>query len=314
MTIKKKLISIAIPCYNEEDNIPELYKRLSEIFTLVESYDFEVVFIDNDSSDKTVQILKDIASKDPRIKIIINTRNFGQICSPYWGLMQTTGDASILMVSDLQEPPEMIPLFIEEWEKGWKVVMAVKPTSKTNGLLHILRRTYYRLLNAISSVRLVSDTTGFGLYDRQIISHLKKIDDPYPYLRGLICELGYPIKQLSFNQPQRIRGISKNNFYLLFDYAMLGIISHSLVPIRLATIFGFVTAIASVVIAIYYTVMKLIYWYTFPIGMAPLVVGFFFFNGLLFIFIGLLGEYVGSIHTYVKNRPIVIEKERINFD
>ena len=228
-------------------------------------------------------------------------------------LLQTSGEATILMVSDLQEPPELIPKFIEEWEKGWCVVMAVKPASKTNLVMHLMRKFYYRMLDRISNVKLVSDTTGFGLYDRRVVSHLKKIADPYPYLRGLVCELGYPIKTLPFDQPRRLGGLSKNNFYSLFDYAMLGIISHSLVPMRIATIIGFLVAGLSVVIAVYYAVMKLLNWNTFPIGMAPLVVGFFLISGLLFVFIGLLGEYIGSIQTYVKNRPIVVEKERINF-
>lgn len=307
------MISIITPCFNEEANVNELYKRISLVIDSLSQYDFEVIFIDNASTDKTVDLLKEIAKKDFRIKIIINTRNFGQICSPYWGLLQTNGEASILMVSDLQEPPEMIPQFLEEWEKGWRVVLAVKPASKTNVAMHLIRRIYYRVLDKISNVRLVSDSTGFGLYDRRVVGHLKQIADPYPYLRGLVCELGYPIKTIPFNQPRRSRGLSKNNIYSLFDYAMLGIVSHSLVPMRIATIIGFLVAGFSAIIAIYYALMKLLYWDTFPIGVAPLVVGFFMMSGLLFIFIGLLGEYIGSIQTYVKNRPIVVEKERINF-
>lgn len=309
----KKLISIITPCFNEEANVGELYRRISLVLDSLIQYDFEIIFIDNSSTDKTVDILKDLLKNDARIKIIVNTRNFGQICSPYWGLLQTSGEASILMVSDLQEPPEMIPKFLREWERGWRVVMAVKPMSKTNFATHFIRRMYYRILNSISDINLVSDTTGFGLYDSKVVNHLRKISDPYPYLRGLICELGYPIKTLEFDQPRRLRGISKNNFYSLFDYAMLGIVSHSLVPIRMATILGFLMAVISAAIAIYYATMKLIYWDTFPMGVAPLVVGFFLMTGFLFIFIGLLGEYIGSIHTYVKNRPVVIEKERINF-
>lgn len=307
------MISIITPCFNEESNVNELYKRIGLVLNSLSQYDFEIIFIDNASTDKTVDLLRDIAKKDKRVKIIVNTRNFGQICSPYWGLLQTSGEASILMVSDLQEPPELIPKFLEEWEKGWCVVMAVKPVSKTNVVMHLMRKIYYRMLDKISNVKLVSDTTGFGLYDRRVVNHLRKISDPYPYLRGLVCELGYSIKTLPFDQPRRLRGMSKNNFYSLFDYAMLGIISHSLVPMRIATMIGFLVAGFSAVIAVYYTIMKLLYWDTFPIGVAPLVVGFFLMSGLLFIFIGLLGEYIGSIQTYVKNRPIVVEKERINF-
>lgn len=309
----KKMISIITPCFNEEANVNELYRRIGLVLDSLNQYDFEIIFIDNASTDKTVDLLKVIAKKDLRVKIIVNTRNFGQICSPYWGLLQTSGEASILMVSDLQEPPELIPKFLEEWEKGWCVVMAVKPASKTNMVMHSMRKAYYRTLDRISNVKLVSDTTGFGLYDRRVVDQLRIIADPYPYLRGLVCELGYSIKTLPFAQPRRSFGISKNNFYSLFDYAMLGIISHSLVPMRMATIIGFIVAGLSALIAVYYTIMKLFYWNTFPIGVAPLVVGFFLMNGLLFIFIGLLGEYIGSIQNYVKNRPIVVEKERINF-
>ena len=311
--MKKKLISIITPCFNEEANINELYKRISLVIDSLSQYDFEIIFIDNASTDKTVDLLKAIAKKDLRVKIIVNTRNFGQICSPYWGLLQTSGEASILIVSDLQEPPELIPTFLEEWEKGWCVVMAVKPVSKTNIVMHLIRKVYYRMLDKISNVKLVADTTGFGLYDQRVVNHLRKISDPYPYLRGLVCELGYSIKTVPFDQPRRLRGLSKNNFYSLFDYAMLGIISHSLVPMRVATIIGFIVAGLSVLIAVYYIIMKLLYWNTFPIGVAPLVVGFFIISGLLFIFIGLLGEYIGSIQNYVKKRPIVVEKERINF-
>ena len=276
-------------------------------------YEFEFVFIDNASEDDTVQKLSLLAARDPRVKIIVNTRNFGHIRSPYWGMMQTKGDLTITLASDLQDPPELIPQFIAEWEKGWKIVLAVKPSSKTNFLVHKMRRLYYQILDGIANVDLVKDATGFGLYDRMVLDQLRKIADPYPYLRGLICELGFPIKTIPFTQPRRERGISKNNFYTLFDIAMLGIVSHSLVPIRLASICGLVIGLLSFLVAVFYTVMKLLYWDSFPMGMAPIVIGIFLLFSLLFIFIGLLGEYIGSIHSYVKNRPIVVEKERINF-
>jgi dolichol-phosphate mannosyltransferase len=274
---------------------------------------FEFVFIDNASEDETVEKLSLLAARDPRVKIIVNTRNFGHIRSPYWGMMQTKGDLTITLASDLQDPPELIPQFISEWEKGWKIILAVKPSSKTNFLVHKLRRLYYQILDGIANIDLVRDATGFGLYDRLVLDQVRKIADPYPYLRGLICELGFPIKTIPFTQPRRERGISKNNFYTLFDIAMLGIVSHSLVPIRLASICGFVIGLLSFLVAIFYTIMKLLYWDSFPIGMAPIVIGIFLLFSLLFIFIGLLGEYIGSIHSYVKNRPIVVEKERINF-
>jgi dolichol-phosphate mannosyltransferase len=308
------LVSLSIPCYNEAENVDELYRRICNAITGLDKYRFEFVFIDNASEDETVQKLSLLAASDPRVKIIVNTRNFGHIRSPYWGMMQTKGDLTITLASDLQDPPELIPQFIAEWEKGWKIVLAVKPSSKTNFLVHKLRRLYYQILDGIANIDLVRDATGFGLYDRMVLDQVRKIADPYPYFRGLICELGFPIKTIPFAQPRRERGISKNNFYTLFDIAMLGIVSHSLVPIRLASICGFVIGILSFLVAIFYTIMKLLYWDSFPMGMAPIVIGIFLLFSLLFIFIGLLGEYIGSIHSYVKNRPIVVEKERINFD
>lgn len=308
------LISLSIPCYNEEENIDELYRRIYETVDKITQYQFEFVFIDNASEDQTVQKLTLLASKDPRVKIIVNTRNFGHIRSPYWGMMQTSGDATIALASDLQDPPELIPQFISQWELGWKVVLAVKPRSKTNFFVHKLRRLYYQVLDGIANIDLVKDATGFGLYDKKVLDQVRKISDPYPYLRGLICELGFPIKTIPFLQPRRERGISKNNFYTLYDIAMLGIVSHSLVPIRLASICGIVIGFLSLLVAIFYTIMKLLNWYSFPVGMAPIVIGIFLLFSLLFIFIGILGEYIGSIHSYVKNRPIVVERERINFE
>ena len=307
------LVSLSIPCYNESENVDELYLRICSAISSATNYEFEFVFIDNASEDGTVQKLALLAAQDSRVKIIVNTRNFGHIRSPYWGMMQTKGDLTITLASDLQDPPELIPQFIAEWEKGWKIVLAVKPSSKTNFLVHKMRRLYYQILDGIANVDLVKDATGFGLYDRMVLDQLRKIADPYPYLRGLICELGFPIKTIPFTQPRRERGISKNNFYTLFDIAMLGIVSHSLVPIRLASICGLVIGFLSFLVAVFYTVMKLLYWDSFPMGMAPIVIGIFLLFSLLFIFIGLLGEYIGSIHSYVKNRPIVVEKERINF-
>lgn len=308
------LVSLSIPCYNEAENIDELYRRICNAIDSLDGYVFEIVFIDNASEDETVQRLSILAASDPRVKIIVNTRNFGHIRSPYWGMMQTKGDLTITLASDLQDPPELISQFIAEWEKGWKIVLAVKPSSKTNFLVHKIRRLYYQILDGIANIDLVRDATGFGLYDRMVLDQVRKIADPYPYLRGLICELGFSIKTIPFTQPRRERGISKNNFYTLFDIAMLGIVSHSLVPIRLATICGFVIGFLSFLVAIFYTIMKLLYWDSFPMGMAPIVIGIFLLFSLLFIFIGFLGEYIGSIHSYVKNRPIVVEKERINFD
>ena len=310
----KKIISIVSPCYNEKENIRHLYEKILESIKGLERYDFEFQFIDNSSTDGTIDILKQMAAEDIRVKVIINTRNFGHIRSPYWGIIQSRGDATVYLAADLQDPPEFIPKFIKEWELGWKVVLAIKPVSQTNWLLHSFRRFYYRFLDKISEVELIKDTTGFGIYDRIVLDYVRKIGDPYPYLRGLICELGYPIKTIEFKQPRRIRGVSKNNFYTLYDIAMLGVISHSLVPLRVASIVGFCIGLISFALGILYFLLKIIYWDDFLLGVAPMMISMFFLFGILFIFIGLIGEYIGSIHRYMKSRPIVVELERINFD
>jgi len=309
----KKLVSLVSPCFNEEENVEELYRRASDVMASMPQYDFEYLFIDNASTDGTVAKLKAIATKDARVKIIVNMRNFGHLRSPYWAILQTKGDVAIGLAADLQDPPELIPQFLTAWEEGWPIVLAVKPTSQTNPVMHWLRKGYYRVLDAMSEVTLVKDTTGFGLFDRRVLDTLREIHDPYPYLRGLICELGYPVKTIEFTQPRRLRGVTKNNFYALYDIAMLGIVTHSVVPIRLASMFGFLTGALSILIAFIYLILKLTLWSHFPIGVAPIVIGMFFMFGVVLLFIGMLGEYVASIHTYVRNRPIVVERERINF-
>jgi glycosyltransferase involved in cell wall biosynthesis len=309
----RKQINIISPCYNEELNIKELYRRTTEVINSLADYDFEYLFIDNASTDGTVAILKEIASKDPRVKIIINNRNFGHIRSPYWGILQTRGDATIYLASDLQDPPEMIPDFLKEWEQGFKVVMAVKPVSEGNTVMHYLRRSYYRMLDKISEIPITRDTTGFGLYDSRVLDDLRKINDPYPYLRGLIDELGYPMKTIDFVQPRRIRGVTKNNFYTLYDIAMLGIVSHSMMPLRIASFLGLAMGALSFVSALGVLIAKLIWWEHFAAGLAPIAILMLFMFGMVMVFIGLLGEYIGVIHTYVKNRPIVTENERVNF-
>jgi glycosyltransferase involved in cell wall biosynthesis len=310
---ERTLLSIVTPCYNEEENVDELYTRIKAAIVELGEYDFELIFIDNHSQDGTVGKLKRLAAIDPAVKIIVNTRNFGHIRSPYYGILQSRGAATIYLASDLQDPPELIPEFIRYWEEGYKLVMATKPVSKGIAWIHALRKAYYRFLDGISDISLVADSTGFGLYDRDVLAHLRKIDDPYPFLRGLICELGYEIKTIEFTQPRRQRGISKNNFYTLYDIAMLGIVSHSKVPIRLAAFAGFAIGAVSLLAAIVFLILKLAFWNSFPMGIAPLVIGMFFMFGVLMLFIGILGEYIGAIHTYVQKRPTVVEKERINF-
>lgn len=309
-----KKISIISPTYNEEANIRELYIQVLAQILKFPQYQFEILFIDNASIDNTPQFLREIASQDQRVKVIINTRNFGHIRSPYWGILQTSGDATIYLASDLQDPPELIPSFIAAWEAGAKIALAVKPLSKGNVITHFLRKSYYRLLDRISNVAITNDSTGFGLYDKCVIDHLRTIADPYPFLRGLICELGYEIKTIPFIQPRRLRGISKNNIYTLYDIAMLGIVSHSLVPIRLLGFFGLLTSLVCFVVAIVFLVLKIIWWDSFPMGYAPILILTSFMFGIVLISIAVMGEYVASIHTYVRNRPIVVEKERINFD
>lgn len=311
--MSKKFISIITPCFNEAENVSELYRRVTEVINGLSEYNFEFIFIDNASTDNTVDILKVIAEKDKRVKIIVNNRNFGHIRSPYWGILQTTGDATIYLASDLQDPPEMIPEFISGWEAGYKLVLAVKPVSGGNPLMHFFRRTYYRLLDGISNISLTKDTTGFGLYDKKVVDELRKINDPYPYLRGLIDELGFPMLTIDFVQPRRIRGVTKNNFYALYDIAMLGIVSHSMVPIRLASFLGIVIGLLSIISAFGIALAKFMWWESFAVGAASILVLLFAMFGVVMLFIGLLGEYVGAILIYVRNRPIVVENHRVNF-
>jgi dolichol-phosphate mannosyltransferase len=309
-----KKITIVAPTYNEEENVLVFYARVNEVIKNISNYQFEFLFIDNASTDETAKILKDLARQDKKIKVILNARNFGHIRSPYWGIIQSQGDATIYLASDLQDPPELIPKFIDAWESGFKVVLGVKPESKLNFINHQLRKAYYLFLNKISNVSIVKNSTGFGLYDREVLNEVRKINDPYPFLRGIIAELGYEVKQILFLQERRNAGHTKNNFYTLYDIGMLGIISHSITPVRMASLVGFLVGSLSFIFALIFTILKLIYWDSFPLGISPIIIGMFFMFGLILIFIGFLGEYIGSIHTYLQKRPIVVEKERINFD
>ena len=307
-------ISILTACYNEEENIELLYKEVKKQMLSLENYEYEHIFIDNASTDKTVEILKNIAAKDKNVKVIVNVRNFGHIRSPFYGIRQCFGDVVISIVADLQDPPELIPQFIKKWEDGYKIVVGIKNKSRENPVMYSIRKIFYGLLSKASETEQIKNFTGFGLYDKKFVDVVRTIDDPYPYFRGLIGELGFDVAQIDYTQPRREHGKTKNNFYTLYDIAMLGFVSHSKLPLRLASFIGFGVAIISLLAALIYFIYKLIYWDSFQAGTAPLVIGLFFFSSIQLFFIGIIGEYVGAIHTQVRKRPLVIEKERVNFD
>ena len=309
-----RTVSVVTPCYNEEANVRQLYEAVKAIFARLPQYRYEHLFIDNASRDGTEAILREIAGTDRNVKVILNTRNFGHIRSPYHAVLQARGDAVIGLVADFQDPPEMIEEFLRLWETGYKVVLAVKASSDESGLMYGIRQRYYELLSRIGETEIVRQATGFGLYDRVVIEALRRINDPYPFTRGLIAEIGYTPAIVPYHQPRRQRGLSQQNFYSLYDIAFLGIVNHSKVPLRLATMVGFALAVLSFLIAVGYLIAKLAFWDRFELGFAPILIGFFFLSSVQLVFIGIVGEYVGSIYTQVKNRPHVFEKERLNFD
>lgn len=308
-----KKISIVTPCYDEQDNVRPLHDEVKKIFKAFPQYQYEHIFIDNASTDRTVEVLRQMAQEDSRVKVIVNSRNFGHIRSPFHAVQQAQGDAVISMAADFQEPPSLIPELISKWEAGSPIVMAIKSGAAETSVFYILRRFYYFLVSRISDVELMRDFTGFGLYDRKVVDILRTVKDTYPYFRGLICEIGFEKAKVEYRQPLRTRGITKNNFYTLYDLAVLGFVNHSKVPLRLAIFTGTFIAFASLLVAFGYFVYKLLYWDSFLLGTAPLVIGLFFFSAVQLLFIGILGEYIGAILSHVKGRPLVIEKERINF-
>ena len=308
-----KTISIITACYNEEENVEELYNRVRTQMAIVGRYRYEHIFIDNSSQDKTVAILKQIAARDHNVKVIVNARNFGHIRSPHHAFLQTTGDCVISLVADLQDPPEMIPEMIARWEEGFSMVLCLKTTSQEHKMMFWVRTQYYKLIDRLSSIQTFENFTGFGLYDRQVVDAVKRYGDAYPYFRGIIAEIGLPYYTLNYDQPRRMRGLTKNNFYTLYDMAMLGITNLSKVPLRAATFLGFFMAFVSLVLGVGYLVYKLIFWSEFSVGVAPLVIGLFFLGSVQLVSLGIVGEYIGAIHTQVMNRPHVIERERVNF-
>jgi len=311
--MNRKLISVMTPCFNEEGNVEELHRRIAAVFETLPQYEWEHILIDNASRDSTPAILRRMAAADPRVKVILNTRNFGHIRSPFHALLQARGDAVVSLASDLQDPPELIAEFIQKWEQGYKVVWGQKITSAESPIFFAVRTAYYKLVRKLADIELIEHVTGFGLYDREVVEQLRKINDPYPYGRGLISELGYDVARIPYHQPVRKSGITSNNFYTLYDMAMLGITNHSKVPLRIATLLGFAMALLSLLVAVGYLLYKIFFWNRFPVGQAPVVIGLFLFSSVQLFFTGVLGEYIAAIHTQVLHRPLVIEKERINF-
>ncbi|MEY4489129.1 MAG: hypothetical protein RIQ79_1637 [Verrucomicrobiota bacterium] len=308
-----KKISLVSGCYNEEDNLEELFRRVWAVVGKFPQYEWEYVIIDNCSTDGTAAALRKAAAVEPRLKVIFNTRNFGHIRSPYHAILQARGNAVLYLASDLQDPPEFIEKFIPEWENGWKVVAAIKNESEESPLFFAARRLYYKIVARLADVDLLRNFTGFGLYDREVIELLRACDDPYPYFRGQISELGFPVARIPFVQPRRKRGFSKNNFYTLFDIAMLGFTNHTKVPLRLASMVGFLMSMLCLTVSFGYFLYKIFNWNSFSLGTAPVVVGLFFIGSVQLFFIGVIGEYIGAIHTKVTKRPLVVERERLNF-
>ena len=310
-----KKISVMIPCYNEEENVEPISKAIIDVFkTQLSNYDDEILFIDNDSQDKTREILRRMCEEDKHIKAIFNAKNFGQFNSPYYGMLQTTGDCTISMVCDFQDPVEMIPKYVAEWEKGYKIVIGIKTSSKENKLLYWFRSMYYKFIKKFSEVDQIEHFTGSGLYDKEFINVLRDLKDPTPFLRGIVAELGYKRKEIEYEQPKRRAGKTSNNFLRLYDAAMLSITSYTKIGLRLCSFIGIIIGGISFIIGLVYLIMKLTHWNQFAVGMAPMLIGVFFLGAVQLFFIGLIGEYIMSINVRVMNRPLVIEEERINFE
>lgn len=312
--VPRKRVTVVVPCFNEEDNVGPLYEALKGFFAKEPKYIFDFLFIDNASTDSTAAKLRTLAASDPTVRVILNARNFGWVRSPMHALQQADGDAAILMSADFQDPPDLLPEFLRGWEAGHFVVLGEKFQSDENQIMYGVRTFYYRLVAKLSSVHLPRHVTGFGLYDQKFLTIFRKLNDPSPYLRGLVAEIGLPLARVPFRQPRRRFGVTKSNFYLLYEQAMLGITNHSKVPLRLMTMSGFVLSMGSLFVAFAYIIAKLLLWEYFLLGTAPMLIALFFFASVQMFFLGVIGEYVGAIHTYVQNRPLVVEKERINFD
>ena len=310
-----KKISVLIPCYNEVENVVPMSEAVTDILEReLSKYDYELVFIDNCSTDGTRDKLEEICAKNKKIKAIFNVTNFGQFNSPFYGMCQTTGDCTISMCCDFQDPVEMLPQFVKEWEDGYKIVSAIKTSSKENPFIRLLRTIYYKMIRNMSDVKMIEHFTGFGLYDKTFIDLLRQLDDPMPFLRGIVAEYGFKRKEIEYQQAKRRAGKTKNNFYTLYDAAMLSVTSYTKVGLRLATILGFISSGVSLLIALVYLILKLINWYNFQAGYAPMIIGIYVLGSLQLFFIGLLGEYILNINSRVIHRPLVVEEKRINFE
>lgn len=311
----KKTISVMIPTYNEEENARPIYEAVrDELKNSLPNYDYEILFIDNKSKDSTREIIEEICAEDKNVKAIFNTKNFGQFNSPYYGMINTSGDCTITICADFQDPVEMIPKFVAEWEKGYKIVIGRKTKSKESKIMYFLRGCYYKIIDKMSNIEQIQQFTGFGLYDKSFIEVLRNLNDPTPFIRGIVAELGPERKEIEYTQPQRRAGKTHNNFYTLFDAAMLSFTSYTKAGMRIAEFAGFGVAGLSFLIGLVYLVLKLIFWSSFVMGYAPMMIAIFFLGGVQLAFLGFLGEYVMSINTRVMNRPLVIEEKRINFD
>lgn len=310
-----KKISIMIPCYNEEENVVPITQAVVEMFARdLPQYDYEILFIDNCSTDRTRDLLRMICSKNKKVKAILNVTNFGQFNSPYYGICQTTGDCTIPLCCDFQDPVELIPVFVKEWVNGYKIVSGIKSSSKENGFVYFLRSVYYKLIKNMSSVEMIEHFTGFGLYDKTFVKLLRQLDDPIPFIRGVVAEYGYKRKDIEYEQPKRRAGKTHNNWYSLYDAAMLSFTSYTKVGLRLATFVGFLGSALSILVAFVYFIMKMIWWDRFPAGMIPVLLGIFVLGSMQLFFIGLMGEYIMNINTRVMRKPLVVEEERINFE
>ena len=310
-----KTISVVTPCFNEEGNVREVYQRVRDLMLRLGKYRYEHIFIDNASRDTTFAVLTEIATNDRNVKVIRNARNFGHVRSPMHAILQARGDAIIVLMSDLQDPPEVLAQLLEQWENGVPIVIAVKHQSRESAPMFLVRKLFYRLVNRLSDdIETYENFTGFGLYDRQVIDLVRQFGDPYPYFRGMIAEIGLPHTEVLYQQQRRKSGKSKNNFYTLYDLAMLGITKLSKVPLRLVTFAGFAGSLLSMLGGMAYFAYKLFFWHQFTLGIAPIAIGMFFLGSLQLLFMGIIGEYVGNIHTQVHNRPLVVERERLNFN